>query len=217
MAAVKVSTNQPELAHIARNDPEEGVREAANARLTLVRAEAEAQLAHIAKNDKNYRSRRAAVECLTDQSLLADIAKNDKDGAIRSAALKRVTEPSALVDFAMDAKDNDSGRLVGLWALERVTDQSALVRIARNGKNSGVRWAALKRVADQSLHADIAESIRLAEQAWGHQQELERAKMDAYPVRNCPYCNSFLPKGYVEKGGNLCPSCRKQFVIKKRK
>jgi len=35
-------------------------------------------------------------------------------------------------------------------------------------------------------------------------------------IYNCPYCKIFLPTDYVENGGNLCPSCRKQFVIKKK-
>ena len=216
LAAVDRVSDQSVLDHIAKNDPNEGVRQAANARLTSVRAQAEAQLANIARNHKNYRSRRAAVECLTDQSVLADIARNDRDHALRSVALKRLTDPNALVDLAMNATDNDSGGSGGLWALERVTGQDALIGIARNAKNRRVRWAALKRVTDQSLTADIAQDIRLADQAREHRQKLEQEKLDAYPLYKCPNCNWPLPKGYVEKGVDRCPSCRKQFVIRKR-
>jgi hypothetical protein len=113
-----------------------------------------ADIAEIAKNEKNFGLRKAAVERMTDQSVLADIAKNDKNFDVRWAAVDRVTDQSLLSDIAKNGKFWE----VCQAAMERVNGQAALVEIAKTDGNSDVRGAVARRVTHPDIRSTLLES-----------------------------------------------------------
>jgi DUF917 family protein len=96
-AAVKKITDQSVLADIARNDKDSDVCKAAVEKII----DLSPSIGEIVKVDKDElkKFRLAAVEKLTDQSVLADIAKNAEDEYLREAAIHRLT---VIKDFEQD-------------------------------------------------------------------------------------------------------------------
>jgi hypothetical protein len=113
----------------------------------------EARLARVAKKTRCYKARKAAMERVTNQSLLADIIKNVKECCdIHIAALKRVTGQRLLADIAL------YGRIgyLCLSAAARVTNPGQHEHIAKEARHWLARMAAVTRVTNQRLLADIA-------------------------------------------------------------
>ncbi|MDR0765579.1 MAG: hypothetical protein LBF09_01405, partial [Odoribacteraceae bacterium] len=107
----------------------------------------------------------AAVENLTDQSLLADRARNSIHEDVRLAAIKKLTDQSLLADVARNSIHED----VSLAAVENLTDQSLPADVARNAFHWEARRAAIEKLTDQhqELFVDqarnsIQEEVRLA-------------------------------------------------------
>jgi hypothetical protein len=84
--------------------------------------------------------RRAAVEKLTDQTMLARIAVADEDSLVRLSAAFRLTDPETLARVAIEGRDSK----IGCTLVERLTDRVLLKRVADEGNDPGVREAASK-------------------------------------------------------------------------
>jgi hypothetical protein len=95
---------------------------------------------------------KAAIEKLTDQSLLANITMNDSDCSVRRAAVKKLTTQDVLAEVAI----NDCVRKVRLVAAEHLTCQDALARVAINATDWDVRMIAVNKLTDRNLLAGIA-------------------------------------------------------------
>lgn len=136
----------------------------------------QALLIEIATTDKDFRVRRSASDRITDKSRLVDIAINDENVEVRhnaiegissqfelakiakrgsKAALAKVKEPSLVDDIAIST--SDSG--VRYNAIKRITNQVTLAEIAKQ-YYYGEGMAALSKVTDQTLLADIAMNAR---------------------------------------------------------
>jgi len=97
--------------------------------------------------------RKAAVGKLTDQSLLAKVALEAEDSDVCEAAVRKLTDQSLLAKVALEAWDPG----VREAAVEKLTDQYPLAKIATTGSHlfSSTRLAAIKKLTDQSLLAKI--------------------------------------------------------------
>jgi hypothetical protein len=100
----------------------------------------------------NWHVRLAAVDQLTDEALLADIAENDTAPEVRRSAAER-----AQALWAHCAKTTVS-ELVRELALEKLTDQVLLGQIAASNMATDLRAAALAKLSDQHLAAEIVEN-----------------------------------------------------------
>ena len=109
---------------------------------------------------KEWYDRVAAVEKLTDQTLLAKIAVEDKHRWVRVAAVERLTDQTLLAKIAVEDKD---------WAVrkatvERLTNQTLLTKIAIEDEDRTVRKAASAKVTDLTL------KIKIINDAWARIQ-----------------------------------------------
>ena len=102
--------------------------------------------------DPNVRS--AAVEKLTDQSILAQIARTDSSPRVRAVAAGKLTGQELLAKIA---KTDPSWR-VCFEAVQKVTGQTQLADIARTATDSDIRGRAVKRLNDETLLAAIAKT-----------------------------------------------------------
>ena len=101
--------------------------------------------------------RRAAVETLTDQTLLAGIALNDENHGVIEAAVARVSDQNVLADIAKGEAKRD---LACKLAVARVSDPKLLAVVARTAQYSSAKMVALRRVTDQNVLVDIAKNDR---------------------------------------------------------
>jgi len=112
-------------------------------------------LADIAKNRKLLLDvRKAAIERLTDQSVLTDIAiaENDKFSLVREFAVEKLQDQTVLIDIAK----NDESSWIRETAVGMLQDQAVLTGIAKDDKDIVVRMTAVGRLTDQTLLAEIA-------------------------------------------------------------
>ncbi len=120
------------------------------------------KLVDIAKNTKkNLAVRKAAIEKLTDQTILADIVKNtssfySSSSDIRKAAIEKLTDQTLLADIAKNANSSNIQKA----AIEKLTDQTILADIVENTFSLDVRKAAIEKLTDQTLLADIAKNTK---------------------------------------------------------
>jgi hypothetical protein len=139
----------PDLAEVAKTDPDEDVRGEAVRVLAGIAAETadvdrarqvvtalldlnrHRELVAIARDAANVDVRRFVVDGLTDAKSLGAISRHAADGATRLAALVRVTSPDELVNVATKAEHTD----VAVAALERIDDSEALAQIAQRARN----------------------------------------------------------------------------------
>jgi hypothetical protein len=168
-AAVRRLKNQEALAHVAQNDEDAWVRMFAVTRVTLQEV-----VADIAKNDKDSRVRRAAIRRLGQANVLAEIAMSDPEVPVREYAVKWLFDQRARADIAKNARNSSvraaAARLlhptryadllrilrVEVGTMSAETNPSILAHIAKCALSSEARAAALKRVTDQRLLANIA-------------------------------------------------------------
>jgi len=100
---------------------------------------------------QDWSIRRAAVDRISNQSLLAEIAVNATDRAVRRAAVERITDQTLLAKMAFDGKDLSVRRS----AIERITDQTSLAKIAIEEQNPFLRRVAIERLTDPELLAEM--------------------------------------------------------------
>jgi hypothetical protein len=127
-----------------------GLGELANKLIAAIHPTKE-QIGEIAKKAHYAAVRRAAVEDLTDQSLLADIAKTDKDSDVRQGAVAKLTDQALLADLAVQAALAEVAKTAEDWSVrlatvEKLTDQKVLADIAKTDQDGSVRRAAEKRL-----------------------------------------------------------------------
>lgn len=100
-------------------------------------------------------SRRAAVERITDESVLVDLAKNASDIVVRIIAINKINDESILADIV----ENDSDIFVRVEAAKKINDESFLANIAkRYWKNRYACMAAVRKIEDESVLADVAKN-----------------------------------------------------------
>lgn len=109
-------------------------------------------LVNIVNTDENESVREAAIKNLTDQNILVKVAKcDDEDVHVRAAATEKVTDQKVLFELA---KSIPHGRLImdplaiAKAAIKNLTDQGILAKLARHSESSGVRSAAEKRLSE---------------------------------------------------------------------
>jgi len=135
--AARMLVDQLVLAEIAANDGNWLVRIVAAGRLMDIEG-AQAVYIDIAKHERDSAGRKAALERLTDQSVLAEIAL-DKDASVAHAAMDNLTDPNILAMVAI----NNIGGVFGRDPILKIKDHSLLAQVARDGVNPEVRlWAA---------------------------------------------------------------------------
>ena len=172
MAALRRLSDQTILAEIAKTDSDADVRQAASEHLAAVLRD----VAMSPSSRVSWIAREAAINKLSDQAILAEVveyyevggqgARDDYKGIswrLLDAARKRMAEMRVAVvaDQAALAEiaKTDSER-DGCAALERITDQSVLADVARNARTLKVQAAAVERITNQTLLADIAGQAR---------------------------------------------------------
>jgi hypothetical protein len=142
-------------------------------------------------DDSEAEIRRAALSRVGDRESLATIATSSTFSDVRRTALVKLTDSergihrssgSKLIEVARELTDevllaeiadSDSGHDddVRVAAVENphFTDQRLLSQIARCGKGSKVRAAAIRKVTDQAVLAEIAKPVKYSdewERAW---------------------------------------------------
>jgi hypothetical protein len=163
-------SNQRALETIAKNrDLRSDIREEAVARMTDGK-----QLAHLARTIGSYilsdhedrAIARAAVEKLTDQTLLATVAREVYTHVIPVEAFSKLADQAALSNLALHAKDKD----MRVFAVEKLTDQTYLALIAEGaaggdlsqeegisvGSPEYIRMLAVKKLDSQHILAGVA-------------------------------------------------------------
>jgi len=188
LAAVKKLTDQGLLEKIAKTDidpririkainkltDEEVLREIActegnmQVRLAIIAkfpdpAQRQAKIHYIARYDEKEDNRLAAIEKLTDQSVLTDIAKHDQASKVRAAAIKMLTDQSLLADIAK----HDKAEYIRAAVVERLTDQHVLADMAKCDESPTVCRSAIARISDPNVLAELAKvgnksAVRLA-------------------------------------------------------
>jgi hypothetical protein len=155
--AVEGITDQLKLARIAARDRHWSVRMAAAAKLSDIEG-AQAVYLDIAKHEQDGRGRLEAVEHLTDQSALAGIAKKDWDSCVRERAVRRLADQAVLTEIAK----TDADHFVRTDAARKLVDQSVLAEIAAKDRHWLVRIVAAAKLSDvegaQAVYLDIAKN-----------------------------------------------------------
>ncbi|HBT65652.1 MAG TPA: hypothetical protein DEB10_13430, partial [Ruminococcaceae bacterium] len=184
LRAVAKEPDQTKLIVIANSAPLREVREAAVKRFAdqsaieafakktsdfsvccaaIERLSNQTMLADIATHGKEALFRQAAVNNmnLTDQSVLSWVAKNDETNQVCYDAIQRLTDIFELEAVA------DSRASARHWVeirqeelISRMTSQTELAYIAKLDIDSAIRYAAIRKLTDQSVLAELAKTDR---------------------------------------------------------
>ena len=153
LAAVEQLTDEDSLLEIMGTARDMNVRQAA-----VTRIADPARLAEIAMGDR-IDVHEAAVETLTDQALLAQIAAACTYEPTRLAALNKLTDQTVIAGIARS--NNNFNQKVAEIAVGKLTDQALLASIAKLTDNEAlpfVRVAAVNRLTDQTALDDLAKN-----------------------------------------------------------
>ena len=105
----------------------------------------------------SYRDvKKTAVEKLTDQASLKEIALKDSNSELREAAVKKLTDQNVLIEIAKTDKD----KWVRKSAIEMITDQNVLIEFAKTDKHNWMCWGAIQKLSNpsQELFAEFAKN-----------------------------------------------------------
>jgi hypothetical protein len=169
-AAIESLTSQVALAVVAKTEIHPMLRLNAAMRLTD-RALAQDVFADIAKSNTQYElTIREAFEKLNDEAALADVAKNSHHLWMRLAAVDKLSEQTLLVKIASSASmraqvwsqwsdypdyvEDSGGR-----AVNRLVDQNLLAVVVGCARDEAVRKAAARKLTDQGVLAKAYKSI----------------------------------------------------------
>lgn len=119
-------------------------------------------------NTKNYaKAQKIAVSIYnkeTDQRKLAEISQNAPNDMIRQAAIEKLSDVSILADLAQnDVRADTRLRAVNMlshWAETAAESQAVFEHIAKNERDKNVREAAVYKLYNQSLLVDIIKNER---------------------------------------------------------
>ncbi|MCL1789617.1 MAG: hypothetical protein FWG33_04590 [Oscillospiraceae bacterium] len=112
-------------------------------------------LADLAKNAPLPDIRRQAAVKLTDQAVIADIAEHDENLVVRTAATENLTDQVALGRIARNEKDK---KLI-LLVIKKLTDQESLTYLVKNEHDWKIRFKAAKKLDDRVLAQEIYAQI----------------------------------------------------------
>jgi hypothetical protein len=88
----------------------------------------------------------------TNQAKLIDMILNTKRPDVVDAALEKITDDSVLIGIVKRAKGSVRRRKI----VKKITDQSVLEDIAKNDESSAVRYEAVLKLTNQDSIASIA-------------------------------------------------------------
>jgi hypothetical protein len=114
-------------------------------------------LAKVALGDRSFELELAAVDRLTDQSLLAKVVLESSNWTVRENAVDKLTDQVLLAKLAMDDTVGNFRKLV----VKKLTDQTLLAKIAAENKDTDVQSAAFDKVTDQSLLLSLVKDTRV--------------------------------------------------------
>lgn len=158
-AAISRLTDQQTLLDLIKNDPDIKIREHAVKHLTDQKTLLEIALANPIEEDGHSINgmAAAAMETITDQTMLVEIAEKVPFPPVAWDAIRRVTDEQLLISLAKDKnRDYDIRRI----ATEKLTNQKILSDLAQNDTNSDIRAAATANLDDPKLLASIAKNDR---------------------------------------------------------
>jgi hypothetical protein len=111
-------------------------------------------LINIARNDKDENVRKAAVNKINDQAVLAEITRSDTP-FVGHAAFERIHNQVILNEIAVNAKIKG---YVREWAIETINDQTLLSRIAATDSDSSIRCMAVSKIEEEVVLLEIVKS-----------------------------------------------------------
>ena len=156
LAAVGKLTDPVLLAQIAETGQQEEIR------MQAVRKTIEsignlvdsASLAQIAKNSRHEEIRLAALERISDETVIDEMAQSDPSPRVRGAAAAKTGNQETLARIVRT--DSDAG--IRLLAVQNLQDRDCLTAIARGDADSDVRIAALEKTGDMETIKAVATS-----------------------------------------------------------
>jgi hypothetical protein len=170
--AVEEITDRKKLVRVALEAPAWQAREAAVKKITD-----RSVLAYVDKNDWSRNVCEAAAGRNRDMSYLADLAKNAADSVIREAAAGKIRALSVLADVDKNFEDEyvrknavkrNWGFFTSTWkskiprralkAVAKITNRKELVQAALEAPVWQARAAAVEKITDQSVLAEIAKN-----------------------------------------------------------
>jgi hypothetical protein len=169
------------LAAAAGNDPDEGIRAQAIARLLAVAVGPDAGRAE------------RALAAVSDQKQLADVAMGSPIDAVRTLAIGRVTDLKALSSIARKANDPR----VAALAADRIQDPGELINVAAKTDHKDAGVAALERaasmgspdrdtlegLASRARNKSVGKRARAMVQALDEAEAARRAAVESHQVR----------------------------------
>lgn len=158
-AAISRLTDQQTLLDLVKNDPDKKIREHAVKHLTDQKTLLEIVLANPTDEDGHSTSgmAAAAMETITDQTMLVEIAEKVPFPPVIWNAIERITDEQLLISLATDKnRDYDIRRI----ATEKLTNQEIISDLAQNDTNPDIRAAATANLANPKLLASIAKNDR---------------------------------------------------------
>lgn len=96
--------------------------------------------------------RRAALEKVTDQTILIKFALTDVEPDVRADVVERVTDQAVLGKIVLEDTSNE----VTSAAFPHVTDQKVLLQIALHGQDEVIRRQAFEKLTDQAVLTELA-------------------------------------------------------------
>jgi hypothetical protein len=154
-AAMNNLTNQSILAKVATDAKSETIRKAAAAKIQVANLTDLACLAKLAEGE-NPHIRWACALKITNQSVLAKIAGEDTDGRVNRAALNRITDQTLLAKLAIVATIGDEAMRICEFAAWRLTNTVLLAQVAVEARNSQARRAAVAKITDETILVRVA-------------------------------------------------------------
>ena len=173
-----------------------------------------------------------ATQAIKDPAVLVEIARTAKAQWARVAALEHIDDQEVFLDAAL----NDRALDVRKKAISLLANPADIERVARENLDTRDRRAALERIDDEALRADIeaswseeqlAEDARQAQdarewQAFAAREEARHARERQERERQaqlskqwaaegrCPHCGAYLttPRGGIPDGAAVyCSNC----------
>ena len=118
---------------------------------------------------------RDAVKKLDDQKILAEIAKNDEDIEVRRAAVEKL-DPEKWQDFLTDIAKSKYLKICKA-AMKKLVDQNLIADVAKNAENWEIRSEAVEKLEDQEALAWVAKNDEIG---WVRKAAVEKLDPDRW-------------------------------------
>lgn len=154
---IKRSYNQEKIIHIAKNDPNRHIRQAAVENINDENA-----LKEIVGSELTSHVAIKAMLNISDREFLADVCLNHPDSYLRLATINRISdqqlfekdELSALLEKIL-LNDPDSYILKSVCENPNLTNQKIFVKVASQSDDETLKRIAIKRIGDENTLADF--------------------------------------------------------------